>query len=287
MRERVPDMWRPHGRKLVLSAGRVSNQWRAEPDFLIVGAQRSGTTSLFRALLAHPNILRANLHKGVNYFDLSYNRGPSWYRGHFPLRVTAQRHAAPGQDHARVFEASGYYMFHPWAPSRIAVDLPGVKVVALVRDPVERTFSAYKHERARGYETESFARALQLEDSRTEPELGKMLADPNYQSTTYRHQAYRRRGQYAEQLRPFVRSLGPEQVHIMQSELFFEQPVVEFSKLLTFLGLPLIMPGAFDRYNPRPSDPMDAREAARLREHFDAHDCELEALMGSQPVWRH
>lgn len=285
MRGRLPDAWRAGGRDLGLAVGSATSRWRAEPDFLLVGAQRCGTTSLFRALLGHPHIMRANLHKGVNYFDVSYDRGPSWYRGHFPLRVTTQRRAAPGQDHAQVFEASGYYMFHPHAPSRIAVDLPQVKVVALVRDPVERAFSAYKHEKARGFESESFERALDLEDSRIEPELERMRQDPGYYSTTYRHQAYKRRGHYAEQLHEFVDRLGADRVHVMQSELFFEEPVVQFEKLLLFLGLPRVLPDSFDRYNPRPSEPMDSAVAARLRKHFDEHDRALEVLTGERPAW--
>ena len=286
LRKRVPVTWQARGRELAISLGRASASLRSEPDFLLVGAQRCGTTSLFRALLGHPNILRANLHKGVNYFDVSYQQGPAWYRGHFPLRATARRAAAPGQQHAQVFEASGYYMFHPHAPVRIAAELPEVKVVALVRDPVERAFSAYKHERARGFETEPLDRALELEDRRIEPELARMREDPTYQSDVYRHQAYRRRGHYAEQLAQFVDLLGPERVYVMQSELFFSQPEQELERLLDFLGAPLVLPSAFDRYNPRPSAPLDTEVAVRLREQFAPHDEALEGLLGETPVWR-
>ena len=92
-------------------------------------------------------------------------------------------------------------MYHPLAAGRIGRDLPGVKVLVLLRDPVERAYSAYKHEFARGFETETFERALELEDARVQPELERMIADPTYQSDSYRHHSYRRRGQYAEQLR--------------------------------------------------------------------------------------
>ena len=64
------------------------------------------------------------------------------------------------------FESSPYYLFHPLSAERIARDLPGVKVLVLVRDPVERAYSAHAHELARGYETEQFERALELEEER-------------------------------------------------------------------------------------------------------------------------
>jgi Sulfotransferase domain len=284
--KKVPPRVRDVGRTASLSFGRATSGLRARPDFLLVGAQRCGTTSLFRALLSHPHVLRANFLKGVNYFDVNSDKGMSWYRAHFPLSATANRHAPPGHDHAQVFEASGYYMFHPHAPRRIIDELPDVKIVAMVRDPVERAFSAYKHEFARGFETETLERALDLEDERVVPELDRMLADAGYQSDVYRHQAYRRRGQYAEQLRRFVDALGPHRVHVVQSELFFTQPADEYSSLLEFLGLPVVLPGSFERYNPRPSAPLDAAIATRLREHFEPHDAALEAYLQASPSWR-
>jgi hypothetical protein len=274
------------GRSAATSFGHLTAGRRGMPDFLLVGAQRCGTTSLFRALLCHPHVLRANFLKGVNYFDVRADQAPEWYRAHFPLTSTARRRAAPGQDHGLVFEASGYYMFHPHAPTRIMKALPEVKIVAMVRDPVERAFSAYKHEFARGFETEPLERALALEDERVAPELARMLADPHYQSDVYRHQAYRRRGHYAEQLQVFADGLGHGRVHVVQSELFFTEPEQEYTRLLDFLGLPTVMPDSFDRYNPRPSAPLDASVAALLREHFAPHDAALETFLSARPSWR-
>jgi hypothetical protein len=283
---RVPARVRDVGRAAALSWGLATSGRRAVPDFLLVGAQRCGTTSLFRALLSHPHVLRANFLKGVNYFDVSADKGPRWYRAHLPLTSTARRHAAPGQDHALVFEASGYYMFHPHAPARIIDELPDVKIVAMVRDPVERAFSAYKHEFARGFESEPLERALALEDERVTPELARMLADRSYHSDVYRHQAYRRRGHYAEQLQLFADGLGRDRVHVVQSELFFDEPVEEYTRLLRFLQLPVVLPDSFDRYNPRPSAPLDASVAASLREHFAPHDAALEPFLHDRPSWR-
>lgn len=282
---KVPAPLREAGRAASLSLGRATSGLRATPDFLLVGAQRCGTTSLFRALLSHPNVMRANFLKGVNYFDVNHDRGMGWYRAHFPRVASARRSAAPGHDRALVFEASGYYMFHPHAHHRIARDLPDVKIVAMVRDPVERAFSAYKHEFARGFETEPLERALDLEDERVEPELARMLADRGYQSAVYRHQAYRRRGHYAEQLQRFVDGLGKDRVHVVQSERFFTEPVDEYGRLLDFLELPQVLPASFDRYNPRPSAPLDTSVATRLREHFAEHDAALEPFLQTPPFW--
>jgi hypothetical protein len=279
VRKLAPKSLRTTSRRAAVWWGERTADRRPAPDFLVIGGQRCGTTSLFRALLAHPQIRRAQLHKGVNYFDLDYGRGEDWYRGHFPTRSTA--------DDLRVFDASGYYMFHPQAPGRIVRDLPDVRLIAMVRDPVERAYSAYKHELARGYEWEhSFARAIELEDARLEGEVERMMADPSYQSFNHRHHAYRRRGEYARLLEPFIEGLGRDRLLIIESESFFAQPEMEFERIIEFLDIAPTMPERFDRYNARPGDGLDAEVAERLRTHFESHDAALGDLIGHTPFWR-
>src|SRR5205814_7641192 len=113
-------------------------------------------------------------------------------RSHLPCRGPTGA-AAPRLTrgaHPLTFEPSPYYMFHPLAGARIAADLPGVKLLVLVRDPVERAYSAHAHEIARGFETEPFERALELEEQRCAGEVERILADPRYESHAHRHQAY-------------------------------------------------------------------------------------------------
>src|SRR3954468_5727756 len=115
------------------SYGRLTSPGRMTPSFLICGGQRCGTTSMYRALAAHPAVLKAVLHKGVHYFDVSYERGMGWYKAHFPLQKQADRVYEQYGGPAQTFESSPYYMYHPQAAARIAADLPGTKLVVLVR----------------------------------------------------------------------------------------------------------------------------------------------------------
>ncbi len=204
------------GRRAYARVSEATAGLRMEPSFILIGAQRCGTTSLFRALTAHPQLMPPTFHKGVNYFDLNYYRGPQWYRAHFPVaefaRRRAGRHCPPV-----AFEASGYYLYHPQAMERLGHDLPAVKLVAMLRDPAERAFSAHKHELARGYEREDFERALELEDERLAGEAERIRADPAYQSLAHRHHSYRHRGQYAEQLERLYEFFPRTQVHVIDS----------------------------------------------------------------------
>ena len=114
------------------------------PDFVIIGAQRCGTSSLYSYLIEHPQIAPAT-RKELHYFDLNYAAGDEWYRSQFP-----QFPDTPFDGRLTVTgEASPYYLFHPMAAERCASVVPDAKLIVMVRDPVERAYSHYHHERAR------------------------------------------------------------------------------------------------------------------------------------------
>ncbi len=285
VRAALPRRVKRAGRLASVRLGSATADQRQLPSFILVGAQRAGTTSLFRALLSHPLVFGANHHKGVNYFDVNYPRGMSWYRAHFPTTAYVRSRAWRASGRPVTFEASGYYLFHPCAAERMARHLPDVQLVAMLRDPVERAYSAHKHELARGYETESFERALELEEGRLAGEAERMAADPSYRSFSHRHHGYASRGQYAEQLERLRRYFPAERIHVLDSEAFFERPEETYGALLDFLRLPRVMPPSFDRWNARPSSPMPDHTRALLREHFRSHDQALAEMLGREPTW--
>jgi hypothetical protein len=266
------------------TTGRLTAPARMTPSFLIVGAQRCGTTSMYKTLSQHPMVLPAVLHKGAHYFDTGYGHGPAWYRGHFPLQVTARRAAsAPGRLPI-TGESSPYYMFHPLAGQRIATDLPGVKLLVLLRDPVERAYSA--HETARGFETEPFERALELEPVRLAGEEAKLVADPTYQSYSHQHHAYVSRGRYADQLRRLEGLFGRDRLHVVDSQRFFTDPEPVFAEVVDFLGIGAARGIAFEKHNARPRAPMPDSVRAALEDQLADSAAELETWLGAPPSWR-
>ncbi len=273
-------------RSVTRTVGRLTAGQRLMPGFLIVGAQRCGTTSLFKTLSQHPAVLPAVLHKGVHYFDTGYDEGLDWYLGHFPT----QRRAAEVQrrygTQAITGESSPYYMFHPLAAQRIAHDLPEVKLLVLLRDPVERAYSAHTHESARGFESEPFERALELEPVRVAGEKEKMLADPGYESQHWQHNAYVTRGQYVEQLEHLASVFGRDRMHVVDSDEFFAEPRPAFDEVCEFLDLPRWPDITFGQHNARPRSAMPAELRDRLDAHFRPYDERLAAWWGRTPSWR-
>jgi Sulfotransferase domain len=283
-RSDVPEPTKDAVRRVYAYMGEATVALRLRPSFILVGAQRCGTTSLFRALMAHPQVVRPAFHKGINYFDVNYPRGLRWYLGHFPVTSIARRKTA-SHGLPVTFEASGYYLYHPFALERMARDLPGIKLVAMLRDPVERAFSAYKHEYARGFEQEAFETALELEDDRLAGEDDRMRDDPMYQSYPHRHHSYRHRGHYADQLERAFELFPGNQVHIIDSETYFEHPGQEYRNLLTFLELQPFEPPSFGRRNARPSPPMRPETRDALKDYYAPHDERLTKLLGRPLRW--
>jgi sulfotransferase family protein len=280
----LPRPVRRAGHRAYRALGTATASLRLQPGFIMIGAQRCGTTSLFRTLLAHPQLVSSRYRKGINYFDLNYYRGMRWYRGHFPVAEIARRRT-PGPGGPVAFEASGYYLYHPFALDRLARDLPEVKLVVMLRDPVQRAFSAYKHEYARGYEQESFERALELEDQRLAGEIDRMRRDIRYESLSHRHHSYRHRGHYAEQLEHVFQLFGREQLHVIDSEAYFDEPAPLYRDLLEFLGLRPFEPAAFPRFNARPGSVMQAPTRKFLEEYYVPHDERLVKLLGRPLRW--
>lgn len=280
----LPTPTRTVVRRLAATWGIATARWRMAPEFIIVGAQRSGTTTLFRMLSEHPQVVRPTLDKGMAYFDLNYERGWSWYLGHFPLRRVAQ--ITRRTKKLVTFESSGYYMVHPIAPTRIAKDLPNSKIVVMLRDPVDRAHSAHRHEQRRGFETEDFERALELEPSRTAGEIERIVKDPTYASYELQHHAYLGRGQYADQIQRLSDAVGKDRIYVIDADRLFQDPAQEFRDLCSWLGLDEPENVDARAWNAAPRAPLGDELRERLRDHFASHDRRLEDLLGKRPSWR-
>jgi hypothetical protein len=257
---------------------------RADPAFLVIGAQRGGTTSLHRYLAQHPMVVPPQV-KEVQFFSSpAFLRGPRWYRAHFPLRASLERRTG---GRGATFEASPYYLFHPMAPERIARALPDARFVVLLRDPVERAYSHYRHSVQRGYETLSFEDAIAAEDDRLAGEADRMRTDPTYDSDPYRAFSYFRRGIYADQIAAWEQHVARERLLVLWSESLYADPAATYARVLAFVGLDPWKPPAFDVFErSRPAPGLAAGTRAELAHRYEPHDERLRARLGQDLPWR-
>ena len=186
------------------------------PDFLVLGTQKGGTTTLQRLLNQHPGVFLAP-GKEVHYFSKHWEQSPAWYASHF-------RDARPGQ---RRGDITPFYLFHPQAPQRIHSLLPGAQLIVLLRDPVERALSQYFHSVRLGFEPLSLAEGLAAEPERLATEAPLHLQEHSYVS----------RSRYLEQLDRYSDLFPDQQLLVLKSEAFFAEPETTWKRIESFLGL--------------------------------------------------
>ena len=278
--ERIPTIPEPARavlRNAVWTYGRATASARPLPDFLIIGAQKAGTTALYAYLRRHPAITGPSW-KEVSYFDRHYERGEAWYRGNFPNRVRARGKL--------VGEASPSYIFHRLGPGRVKALVPEARLVALVRNPVERALSHYHHEVALGREPLSFEDALDAEEERLRGEEERLAADSSYFSRAWWSHAYKARGRYAEQLERWLAVFPRDRLLILPSEDLGGEPERTHARVLDFLGAAPHRLDAYPRVYERQYEAMSAETRKRLAAEFEAPNRRLYELLGRDLGWR-
>ena len=270
----MPEPVRKVARGTVWAAGRLTARWRDLPDFLVIGAQKAGTTALYAYLRWHPSI-GGPFWKEVSFFDRHWARGEAWYRGQFPLR----------RDGLLVGEASPSYVFHPLAPQRVYSVVPDTKLIVLLREPGDRAYSQYQHEVALGRERLSFEEALAAEDERLRGEVERLSADPRAFSREWWDHTYAARGLYAEQLERWLEFFPRDQVFVHTTEEFGARPEETYASVLAFLGAPPHSLRQYPRVFDRDYPPMHEETRRALTARFAEPNRRLERLLGRPLPW--
>jgi hypothetical protein len=254
---------------------------RTLPDFMVLGAQKCGTTFFYQLLAQHPRVKPAFL-KEVHYFDLNYRKGEYWYRSNFPLQGSEDRDYVTG-------ESSPYYLFHPHAPRRAAQLVPEAKLIVLLRNPVQRAYSHYQHQVTRvkgeGHETLTFERAIEAEEERLRGEVERMVQDEHYLSPNHRNYSYLARGLYVDQLSAWSKYFDGTQMLVLKSEDLFRDTPSILRATSDFLKIPYWAPEAYSIPNRREYTDVSTTVRQRLEDFFRPHNLRLYEYLGVDLGW--
>lgn len=267
--------------------GRATAATRTLPDFIIIGAQKGGTTSLYEYLSQHPDIARA-LRKEIRFFDEQYNKGLAWYRSFFPTFAKCHHHLRATGQRLQTGEATPEYLFDPLVPERMRGVLPGVKLIVMLRDPVSRAYSHYQHVLRRGREPLSFDESVKQELQQLRS--GHDQRDPHqrYGPRTHKMYSYVSRGYYAAQIRAWLRFFEKSQFLFLRSEDFYERPNDVLQRTGSFLGLRAFEWRTSTVFNRGEYDAQIHPAIQRyLRELYRADNKELVQLLGDNFDWDH
>ena len=261
---------------------RATSRSRALPDLIIIGAMKSGTSSLFGYLSQHPQLFPSRT-KEVHFFDGgkkpevdTFLKKEAWYRAHFPLK----KHMSAG---SKAFEASPLYIFNPLAPKRIFDLVPKVKIIAVLRNPTERAISHYYHVKRKNREPLSIYEALQAEEKRLEP----VIRDKDYKSEVFRHYSYKSRGLYKKQIERYLNYFPLQQTLVLSSDELFCEPDSTLKRVFDFVGVDTEFKvnnlGARNVGHNRIE--VDRNVYDYLNDYFLPHNQELYELVGKSYGW--
>jgi len=252
---------------------RITAHLRATPEFLVIGEMKCATSSFFKTLCTHPQILPP-YRKETHFFTEGFERGRLWYRAHFPMRSAKAQITG---------EATPGYLFDLDSPQRIASLLPDARFIVLLRDPVERAISHYHHEVRMGRETLGMAEAFAAEDARIEAAKGTAA-----ERETRLHASYLGRGRYASSLRRWFAHFDHDRFHIIETIGLRRDPLGTIEAAADFLNLDRRTSTIPEQksntggYTPPPEPFLQ-----NLRSRFREENEDLAEILGRKPSWAH
>ena len=251
--------------------------FRPLPDFVVLGAQKAGTTFLFHRL-CRQRAVSPPISKEIHHFDEGRADGVAAYRSAFPTMLS--RRVMSGSD-AITGECTPSYLYFDWVAAEMAEVVPRAQLVAVIRDPVARAYSHYWHSRARGEETLSFEDACRAEGDRlsSDPRSGPDAL------RSHRSWSYQDRGKYVTQIRRYHEHFGTDRLLVVTSDALRRTPDEVMERVCAHVGTPFVRRCEETRRHQRSYPPMDPRTRGRLEEMFDPWNDELERHLGVSLPW--
>jgi hypothetical protein len=252
---------------------RITSFLRPLPDFVVIGAQKSGTTTLYEWICVHKNV-KKGIYKEVHYFERKkkyLERGKRWYKSQFPIKIGDKKTG----------EATPIYMFKKEVPRRIKETIPNTRLISILRKPTERAYSHYHHTKRTKGDERSFESAIEEEIRVIERSNKKEIFN-----IEYNYDNYVSRGYYYQQLKRWLKFFPMEQIKILKSEELFEKPDYIMKKVFSHIGLKKVNKNYENKYNQgKYKKRMKKSTKRRLERHYKEKNKRLYKLIGKEFGW--
>jgi hypothetical protein len=262
---------------------RLTAVMRMQPNYLIIGAQRCGTTSLYIYLVQHPDVKPCFM-KETHYFDKKSSRSITWYQSFFPLKNGSPA-SKRMEKRAITGEATPYYLFDPLVPERVYRKLPDVRLIILLRDPVERAYSHYQMNKRSGVEKRPFRVCVEQEMKELENRQNPGWSTAHKTRDQIAFHSYLVRGIYIDQIKRWRKWFLEDQFLVLKSEAFYQDPEKSLKRVSQFLALPDDWPDHYQAYNAASYPPMPGDLKSKLEAFYLPHNRRLYQIIGEDYQW--
>ncbi|MEQ8969621.1 MAG: sulfotransferase domain-containing protein [Coleofasciculus sp. C1-SOL-03] len=259
---------------------------KSKPDFLIIGAQKAGTTSLYRYLSQHPQIMENKTWKEIRYFDLpeNYSQGFGWYLGHFPSKFS--------KGNKLTCDASPSYLYFPHIPKLIKQDLGTIKMIAVLREPVSRAYSAWQMYHSFSDNPNENLKAIA--DERSFAEAIEQELNPESNTAKYPYD-YIDRGKYVEQLENYYNYFDRDSILVLNVAQFRKNLETVLNYVCDFLNIENFPENEINNFNNQKHNtgkykfsktPEDQEKMELLKSYFTPFNERLYTLLGTHYNWQ-
>ena len=255
----------------------ITAKSRVLPDFLIIGAVRSGTTSLYYDICQHPSVKKA-AYDEIGFFDDNYHLGEDWYRSLFPTKKKMQE-VKQNTGNAITGEDTPFYIWNEIACKRIAEVLPNVKLIAILRNPVDRAYSNYFLGVRHSNETKNFDHAIMKDIEFLDSKIKMEFKNSDYKKS------YVAKGFYAKQLKKWFEHFEKKQIFITTTEELDNNPNIVLEQIFKFLELPNFSIKEIKRHKKSKYPKMNENVRKKLLNYFEPYNEELFELINQRFDW--
>jgi len=245
-------------------------QQLSAPNFLIIGQAKCGTSSLYKYLTQHPKILPA-IEKEINFWNGNFAKGLDWYLAHFPA-ISAEHNFLTG-------EASPGYLDSYKSAVSVFQNFPSIKLIVLLRNPVDRTMSHYhmcvKQNRDNRSIEEAILSGIEVMTTKAN---GNSAYDVNGNS-------YLKRSQYIEAISKWMELFPKKQFLILRSEDLFADPATTVNQVFKFLGVEPYQLPEYPKKNSGNYPPISQSMHRTLSNYFRPFNQQLEEYLDRKFNW--
>ena len=269
----------------------LTNQLRVLPDFIIFGSGRAGTTSLYSYLIQHPHIIAAATDNSArvadtHFFEYMTSNKTEWYKSHFPTNFYKSHLKRKHKQNIITGEFTSTYIWHPLVPKRIFNLLPTIKLIAILRNPVERAYSSYQQQLQYGFIDLTFEDIIETEFRRIE--LSKTHANYKIDNPDFNNFVIHnivRHGIYADYLKNWYNIFPKEQILIVDANELNNQTEKTLENIFKFLHISNHKIQDLAKVNVGKYSPMNESTRQLLFDFYKPHNLRLYKLLGRTFDW--
>ena len=259
----------------------ISGPLRVLPDFIIIGSMKCGTTSLYYDICEHP-CASAAAYDEIGFFDSNFHLGLNWYRSMFPTKRRIED-IRRKEGVAITGEDTPFYFWNPVAAKRIQKLLPNIKLITILRNPIDRAYSEYQDLVSSESNSPSFETFIENEIN-TRRKDSSLITEENFEIFNQKN-SYLLKGIYVDQLKIWAGLFPKEQIFTLSTENLNSEPITALESVFQYLNLPDYKIKNTQRQKQKKYVPMNSQTRKILIEFFKPHNERLFKFIGKKFDW--